>query len=242
MALVYVDSDPWLTEYDACEKLLREIKEKIAARNLQPKTSQEYGSLSSSIRMRMKQYEVEVKQLRNKLASLSASQTITSQEAERRMRQVEQLESQQIQIQRLFIDREPGSSLMQRPGRVFADVGSTGWGLDHVDEDERTQSEQHMSVDQLQQQQRRLLQDQEQGLEVLSSVISRQKEIAQTIGNEVDLQNEIIDDLAEYIDRTDTRLLDETQQIKIIDRKDRTCWYWVVIIVLFVSIVIVAIV
>jgi hypothetical protein len=31
--------------------------------------------------------------------------------------------------------------------------------------------------------------DQEQGLEALSKVISRQKEIAETIGNEVDLQN-----------------------------------------------------
>jgi uncharacterized coiled-coil protein SlyX len=31
--------------------------------------------------------------------------------------------------------------------------------------------------------------DQEQGLEALSKVISRQKEIAETIGSEVDLQN-----------------------------------------------------
>jgi hypothetical protein len=31
--------------------------------------------------------------------------------------------------------------------------------------------------------------DQEQGLEALSKVISRQKEIADTIGNEVDLQS-----------------------------------------------------
>lgn len=31
--------------------------------------------------------------------------------------------------------------------------------------------------------------DQDQGLEALSKVISRQKEIAETIGNEVDLQN-----------------------------------------------------
>jgi hypothetical protein len=31
--------------------------------------------------------------------------------------------------------------------------------------------------------------DQEQGLEALSKVISRQKEISETIGNEIDLQN-----------------------------------------------------
>nr|CAD7200785.1 unnamed protein product [Timema douglasi] len=246
MSLVYVDSDPWLAEHDACEKLLREIKEQLTIRSKEQRTSQEYARVSSSIRLRMKQYESEIQQLKEKLAQIAASYTITFQEAERRSRQVEHLESQKIQLQKVFIDRDAASgmlraNLMQRPGPVFADMGTTGWGTDEP-EDERTQSEQHMSVDELRQHQQRMVKDQNEGLEILSKVISRQKEIAQTIGNEVDIQNEIIEDLADHMDRTDSRLLDETKQIKIIDKKDRTCWYWVTIILLFITIVIVGVV
>nr|CAD7448174.1 unnamed protein product [Timema bartmani] len=276
----------------------------------------------------------------------SAMGSRTFQEAERRSRQVEHLESQKIQLHKVFIDRRGvklsgalglpppllgymppqavsrtlhfdkpcsretevlgtgrvglkswlaillfptllphkytasemlRSNLMQRPGPVFADMGTTGWGTDEP-EDDRTQSEQHMSVNELRQHQQRMVKDQNEGLEILSKVISRQKEIAQTIGNEVDIQNvvtimlscrhrvqqghkitwiltttdigagtdtdiiEIIEDLADHMDRTDTRLLDETKQIKIIDKKDRTCWYWVTIILLFITIVIVGVV
>nr|CAD7407701.1 unnamed protein product [Timema cristinae] len=289
MSLVYVDSDPWLAEHDACEKLLREIKEQLTIRSKEHRTSQEYARVSSSIRLRMKQYESEIQQLKEKLAQIAASYTITFQEAERRSRQVEHLESQKIQLQKVFIDRDAASgmlraNLMQRPGPVFADMGTTGWGTDEP-EDDRTQSEQHMSVNELRQHQQRMVRevgpldyysqvqmnhsirgwsevdpldyysqvqmnhsyqrmarDQNEGLEILSKVISRQKEIAQTIGNEVDIQNEIIEDLADHMDRTDSRLLDETKQIKIIDKKDRTCWYWVTIILLFITIVIVGVV
>lgn len=53
---------------------------------------------------------------------------------------------------------------------------------------------------------------------------------------------EIIEDLGDHIDRTDARLSNETQQIGVVDRKDKTCVYWVTIILLFIAIVIVAIV
>lgn len=35
--------------------------------------------------------------------------------------------------------------------------------------------------------------------------------------------SEIIDDLAEHSEMTDTRVTGETQNIQIIERKDRTC-------------------
>nr|CAD7602244.1 unnamed protein product [Timema genevievae] len=239
-----------LAEHDACEKLLREIKEQLTIRSKEHKTSQEYARVSSSIRLRMKQYESEIQQLKEKLAQISASYTIrTFQEAERRSRQVEHLESQKIQLHKVFVDRRGvklsgalglpppllgymppkqvsrtphfdkpcsretevlgtgrvglkswsvivldgasgilRSNLMHRPGPVFADMGTTGWGTDEP-EDDRAQSEQHMSVNELRQQQQKMVKDQNEGLEILSKVISRQKEIAQTIGNEVDIQN-----------------------------------------------------
>ncbi|PSN57700.1 hypothetical protein C0J52_00296 [Blattella germanica] len=258
MALVYVDSDPWvivnfyhfflhrLTEHEACEKLFREIMEQLTVRSREQKTSQAYARLSSSIRLRMKQYSTEVQQLKDKLTQASSSRSITFQEAERRSRQVELLQSREIQLQQLFNDRNTTndtyrSSLIQQRGVVFADAGTTGWGLDE-DSEGAAAAAQNMGIGDLRHQQRQMLRDQDEGLEALSKVISRQKEIAETIGNEVDLQNEIIDDLADHMDRTDNRVRNETRQVTVIDRKDRTCWYWVVIILLFITIVTVSLV
>ncbi|KAJ9594985.1 hypothetical protein L9F63_013707 [Diploptera punctata] len=245
MALVYLDTDPWLTEHEGCEKLFREIMEQLTVRSREQKTSQAYARLSSSIRLRMKQYSSEVQQLKDKLSQASSSRSITLQEAERRSRQVELLQSREKQLQNLFNDRSSAydatrSQLIHPTGYAFADAGTTGWGLD---EDEAAgTSTQNLSVGDMRQQQQRMLQEQDQGLEALSKVISRQKEIAETIGSEVDLQNEIIDDLADHMDRTESRVRSETRQVTVIDRKDNTCWYWVVIIVLFIAIITVALV
>lgn len=45
------------------------------------------------------------------------------------------------------------------------------------------------SVDELRKQQTRVLEDQNEGLDNLSKIISRQKELAIKIGDEVDVQN-----------------------------------------------------
>lgn len=51
---------------------------------------------------------------------------------------------------------------------------------------------------------------------------------------------EIIDDLGDHIDRTDMRVRSETDNVGVIDRKDKTCVYWVIIVLLFISIITVA--
>lgn len=56
-----------LTEYDACEKLFREIMEQFTARNKHSKTLQAYASISANIRIRIKQYNREVQQLKDKV-------------------------------------------------------------------------------------------------------------------------------------------------------------------------------
>lgn len=104
-------------------------------------------------------------------------------------------------------------------------------------------------------------------MEELCKVIARQKQIGQTISNEVDHQNgnlnlillilyqfedikftlkvlyfyvEIIDNLSNHMDRTDESLITKTQHVQTINFKDRTCGYWIVIILLFICIIIVA--
>lgn len=113
--------------------------------------------------------------------------------------------------------------------------------------------------------------EQDAGLEELSKIISRQKNIARTIGDEVDTQNgmseyhytsldpvsknynhvnvvifsEILDDLADGIDRTTVGLINETRQVRTIARKDSTCgkkyfistfWDFLITMYLFVKV------
>lgn len=71
-------------------------------------------------------------------------------------------------------------------------------------------------------------------------MIVRQKRIAQTIGGEVEVQNELLDDIGDGMDQTTQRLLDTTRTVTRVGQSDRTCKYWIIILVLFVAIVIVS--
>ncbi|XP_035695577.1 syntaxin-8-like [Branchiostoma floridae] len=82
--------------------------------------------------------------------------------------------------------------------------------------------------------------EQDQGLDVLSTIIARQKQLGQAIGDEVDLQNELIDDIQTGVAKTDARLLKETRHVKIVDKKSANCGMIVVIVLLLIAIVVVA--
>ncbi|KAK7873825.1 hypothetical protein R5R35_005805 [Gryllus longicercus] len=243
MALVYVDKDPWLGEHDACERNYREIMELFTTRSRERRTSNEYARLSSKIRLRMKQYSSEVYQLKEKLSVSSSLGSITFEEAERRTRLVEQLQSREIQMQQAFQNKDEAAardrSALIKPS-VFAEAGTTGWGTD--EEEILSVPAPGVTVTDMRQQQQEILRDQEAGLEELSKVISRQKAIATTINSEVDFQNDLIDDIAQHADNTDAQLNSRTAQIRTISQKDRTCVYWVIIILLFIAIIVVAVV
>jgi len=129
----------------------------------------------------------------------------------------------------------PGASGRGR-GRGLNDMGTVGWSSDaDAEEPEPTRN---YSVPQLRQQQYAVIEEQDRGLEALAEVISRQKRIATVIGDEVDYQNELIEDITDHVDRTRDRLVGETGRVRTLDRKDNTCGYWVVILILLIVIVI----
>ncbi|XP_063976848.1 syntaxin-8 [Diachasmimorpha longicaudata] len=246
MALIYLeDNDPWIVEHEACEGLFREIMEQLSQRDRELRTSQAFASLSANIRFQLKQYTDQITQLRKKVDEALKLRVITLDEAERRRRQVEQLQSHVFKIKQLYDARmnptaSERPSLIKSSGSAFADGGTTGWGQD--DDEDDPPLDLNVSVSDLKAQNEAAIQEQDRGLDELYQVIVRQKNIAQTIHNEVDHQNEIIDDLADHMERTDERLIDGTRRIRAIDRRDRTCGYWVIIIILFISIITVAVV
>lgn len=248
MALVYVDSDPWLLEHESCEKLYRQIVEQLNLRSFEDRTSVKYAEISALIRLQMKQFGNEIQQLRSKVEQ---SHSLTVEEAERRQRLVETLMSLHIQLRQRFnsrsiMDNDRGPKVFNSTDdrerllastAAFQPVSTTGWALD---DDEASASQpllQEANVSDLKLDHKRLLKDQDNNLERLSKVISRQKDISVTIGSEIDLQNEIVDDLAERMERTNVAIQKETTHVSVITRKDSTWGYWMIILLLFFAIV-----
>lgn len=62
-----------ITEYEASERLSRDIQAQIVYRNSQAKLSAEYGKLSATIRIRLKQLTAELEQLDRKLEQNSVT-------------------------------------------------------------------------------------------------------------------------------------------------------------------------
>jgi len=117
---------------------------------------------------------------------------------------------------------------------------SVGWGdFDEEDDELEEVTTRGVPVGQIKAQQYQALEDQDRGLEELSRVIGRQKTLARAIGDEVEYQNELIDDITTHVDRTRDRIHGETQRVRTIDRKDSTCAYWTVILILLAVIIII---
>lgn len=171
-----------LSDLDACERLSNDIQSQLVARNRQGQLSREYSSISGQVRVRLKQLGSELEQLSNKLKYISG--TLTSAEAERRQRQVEALQSKHVQLQKQFstvaASAERASLFASGNSRLFDD-----------DDDDAAliKPEASYTVADLRSQQTRILEDQNEGLDTLSKVISRQKVLASQIGTEVDLHN-----------------------------------------------------
>ncbi|CAD7688800.1 unnamed protein product [Nyctereutes procyonoides] len=97
-----------------------------------------------------------------------------------------------------------------------------------------------LGFDEIQQQQQKIIQERDAGLDALSSIISRQKQMGKEIGNELDEQNEIIDDFANLVENTERKLRTKTRRVNMVDRKSTSCGMIMVILLLLVAIVVVA--
>ncbi|XP_025208498.1 syntaxin-8 [Melanaphis sacchari] len=246
MALVFTDNDPWLIEHESCEKLYREIEGLLNVRELEHKSSEKYVLYSSQVRLRLKQFTDEVQQLSYKLRGLATSKAVTLDEEERRQRMVELLQSRNIILNQRFQNRNNSHTLerqeLMRPSISKAkktEISTTGW-LDSDDDDYNDDKQPLLNEKELKQQQQYLLKEQDDGLNELASIVSRQKNIAITISSEVDLQNELVDDLLVKMDKTTAGIENETKEVVQILKKDSTRGLWVIIILLLIANVVVA--
>nr|UEK51491.1 syntaxin 8-like protein [Parasacculina yatsui] len=96
------------------------------------------------------------------------------------------------------------------------------------------------SVVDLRQHQRQLIREQDDHLECLAGVISRQRGMAAAINDEISEQNVLIDNITDLAERGTTRISQQSRQVRELSRHtSATCCYWVFIVALFVAIILV---
>ncbi|XP_037938377.1 syntaxin-8 [Teleopsis dalmanni] len=218
MALIDVDS--WQTEYDACIRLNDKIATELNQRTSTDLQASEYQNLSASIQVGLKQFANELQQLKYKLDVAAKNRSITFENIESRQTQVDTLQSQLQQLQ-----AKVAKTSIQHNSRHGSSqpavIASNG-------------------IEDLRQKQIQILEDQNRGLESLSQTISRQRELATQLGLEVEDQNDILDNLANTMDNVDTRVHIETSNIGELNRRENTCGYWIAIVILTVTNILVA--
>ncbi|XP_062853412.1 syntaxin-8 [Trichomycterus rosablanca] len=231
-----MSQDLWLQNYDATCRLAQEVAETIHERNRQQRTGGNPAKLNMTLRASLQKLKQNITQLKETLARASAQRRIMQSEADRRQNLVDDLMTREKQLLASFNQTDP------EPSRSMLMTGGFGAGPTHnpwlVNESEETRG---LTFSEIKQQQQQIVQVQDAGLDVLAEVISRQKRMGQEIGNELDEQNEIIDDITQLVDTTDNRVRNETRRVQLVDKKSASCGMMVVIVLLLIAIVVVAV-
>lgn len=234
-----MSQDPWLQNYEATCRLAQEIAENIHERNRQQKTGGNPAKINMTLRASLQKLKQNISQLKEGLLRASSSRRITQAEADRRQNLIDDLLTREKQLNSTFKGEitapEATRSSLMAGGSGASGAGANPW---LINETEETKG---LTFGEIKQQQKQIIEAQDAGLEALAAVISRQKMMGQEIGNELDEQNEIIDDLAHLVDKTDDRIRNETRRVKLIETKSASCGMWVVIVLLLIAIIVIAV-
>ncbi|XP_050044048.1 syntaxin-8 isoform X2 [Dermacentor andersoni] len=207
----------------------------IMQRNQYGRQTAAYVQTTGKVRQMIRQYMMDASKLQEDLSK--SSLLITTGEVERRQYMANTLLNKGRELDALLTSKAPTAGQPGRQellGTELSSVSEGGWN------GEETEATQNLNVGEIREQQQRILREQDRGLEGLSHVLGRQKEMAIGFNEELNLHNEIIDDISEHTDRMRDRLLRETKNVAVVDRKSGTCWYWVVIVLLMVAIIVIA--
>ncbi|XP_047220347.1 syntaxin-8 isoform X1 [Girardinichthys multiradiatus] len=235
-----MSQDPWLQNYDATCRLAQEIAENIHERNRQHRTGGNPAKINMTLRASLQKLKQNIAQLKEGLLRSSSSRRIMQSEADRRQNLIDELLTREKQLNATFkgdiTEPEPSRSTLMGGGGAAGGGSTTNPWL--IEESEETKG---LLFGEIKQQQQRIIDAQDAGLDALAAVISRQKTMGQEIGNELDEQNEIIDDLAHLVDKTDSRIQNETRRVKLVETKSASCGMLVVIVLLLIAIVVIAV-
>ncbi|KAG1940764.1 syntaxin-8 isoform X1 [Pimephales promelas] len=233
-----MSQDFWLQNYDAACRMAQEIAEHIHERNRLQRTGGNPAKLNMTLRASLQKLKQNIAQLRDTLNRAAVQRQIMQAEADRRQNLVDDLATRETRLNASFkgdiSEAEPARSSLMTGGNGGSGPAVNPW---LINESEETRG---LGFGEIKHQQQQIIEAQDAGLDALAAVISRQKQMGQEIGNELEEQNEIIDDLTQLVDKTDGRIKNETHRVKLLETKSASCGMWVVIVLLLIAIIVVA--
>ncbi|KAM7008882.1 syntaxin-8 [Tautogolabrus adspersus] len=234
-----MSQDPWLQDYDATCRLAQEIAENIHERNRQQRTGGNPAKINMTLRASLQKLKQNIAQLKDGVLRASSSRRIMQSEADRRQNLIDDLLTRERQLNASFkgdiTEPEPSRYTLMAEGAGGSRGAENPWLINETDETRG------LGFGEIKQHQQRIIEAQDAGLDALAAVISRQKMMGQDIGNELDEQNEIIDDLSHLVDKTDDRIRNETRRVKLVETKSASCGMMVVIVLLLIAIIVIAV-
>jgi len=232
------DAD-WLTEYETVSERGQDLMNKVADRSRATRNTSAHVRLTNDISKSLKTFSRDIENLKTSLRRTSLS--VTGRELQRREALIDALVTKEKQFEEALksdsANSRIGSAALFESGRRRQTPDVVGWGGDDVADDDDTAC--LLSNDELRQEQRRVLREQDEGLDALAEVLARQKTIGLTIGDEVETQNEMLDDIHDNVESVRGRVARETRNVERVDRKDKTWWLWLIMVLLLLAIVII---
>ncbi|XP_053816485.1 syntaxin-8 isoform X2 [Vidua chalybeata] len=177
--------DPWLPLLAAARQLAQDIAEKLQERSRCQRSGESSAKVNVAIRSSLQSLREKIEQLREQLLRAVSTRQITQLEGDRRQNLVDELLTRHRQLEASYRNEGPEADV----SRSSLMAGGAKRGVTNpwlLEEPEETRG---LGFDELRQQQRRIIEEQDAGLDALSSIISRQKQMGQEIGNELDEQN-----------------------------------------------------
>jgi len=237
--------DSWVNEYERLTQLASEISANIKEYHTMARANSSNTNavkLSATIRRRLVQLTTDIAKLQDTLPQLN----ITEKEKNRRKDLIFNLATRKDQLSDLMskpldqvtisptaaqLKNGAGASQTASPGG-----GRRAWGA----QAKETEATRDMDNAQLLQYQKEQMKDQDETLDLLSTSVLKQKEIAVTINTELDVHNRILDDLDGKVGKTQAGIERERRHIAKVSESAKVGCMWVVIVVLIIVIVVFA--
>ncbi|XP_054945686.1 syntaxin-8 isoform X2 [Physeter macrocephalus] len=209
----------WFSTYDSTCQIAQEIAEKIQQRNKYERNGENTTKLTVTIRALLQKLKEKIALLKDLLLRAVSTHQITQLEGDRRQNLLDDLVTRERLLLTSFKNEGAEPDLI----RSSLMTGGAKRGVPNPWLFEEPEETRGLGFDEIREQQQKIIQEQDAGLDALSSIISRQKQMGQEIGNELNEQNEIIDDLANLVENTDEKLRTETRRVNLVDRKSTSC-------------------
>eukprot|EP00039_Didymoeca_costata_P018243 m.332721 g.332721 ORF g.332721 m.332721 type:complete len:238 (+) comp16995_c0_seq1:125-838(+) len=229
-------SGKWLSDYDTASSKADEATAAINERDRLARLGQNTAKATSLVRRLLNELAMLLQGLEDQLNTAGNKNHITEAEFSRRQNMVSTLKGRRDDLQSKF-SRDDGPRGVNDHGR-----GQLFGGRESGDDARRMRRDEPESfrgrdVNGIMDAQQMVMREQDKGIDLLAESIARQKQMGLRIGNELEDQNEMLDELGEAMDNTDRRLVQETGHVVKVTERAKSSGMMCCIVLLILAII-----